>query len=164
MEGKGLVGLVLSASAVLFCYAVVIVGLIAVKLSATLYVGASPSDFRLLVPGVTQVATAHSWVFAVVLVSVCPFATAICHVRGHPLRCVVVGLGCQSLVFWTAMFCDCYAAFLGGISMHHGSSFEIGEFVSFGFGVFPISLAAIVLPVFATLLPTDRRRSLTSSM
>ena len=54
------------------------------------------------------------------------------------------------------MFCYCYDGFCGDVCMHHGPSFEVAEFFSCGYGVFPTTLMAIALPLLAVSFAAAR--------
>jgi NADH:ubiquinone oxidoreductase subunit 4 (subunit M) len=41
-----------------------------------------------------------------------------------------------------------YDMFLGPVCLHHGPHFSPGEFVRYGFGIYPVSIVLVVLSAF----------------
>ena len=59
----------------------------------------------------------------------------------------------QGLILWLAAFGFCYDGFLGGMTMHSGPDFDMGQFLQFEDGVFPVTLIVLIAPLvwlFAT--------------
>jgi hypothetical protein len=153
-----LASFILAASAVVASYVVLLVGHVLPKLFANAYlIAPSSSDLVILMPPLTQFATRHTWVFALAIVLICVAVVLLFQrpgARVSPL--VAIGLSAQALVVWFAMFCFCYDGFGGGMCLHHGPEFEFSQFMQFAFGVFPVTLCAIVVPgLFAFLSPNE---------
>ena len=51
------------------------------------------------------------------------------------------------IVTWIWYFMICYDGFLGDMSLHHESSFDAVRFLSFCYGLFPITLIAMLMTV-----------------
>lgn len=98
-----------------------------------------------IMPAITRTATHFSWAF-VVLIAAMSIASIVC-MRRFPERVVehiTAGLCVQGMVAWSGMFCFFFDGFTGPMSLHHGPKFELSEFVSFGFGVFPVTLLSTI--------------------
>ena len=150
--------LVLTASTVVSSYIVLLIGYVLPKFFANAYNAKSASDLDILIPPITRFAVRHMWTFALFAAAIC-IVVIILFQRPHArvLQLVAVGLSAQALVVWLAMFCYCYDGLTGPMSMHHSSEFEFGQFFQFAFGVFPVTLCAIVAPaLFALLSPNER--------
>ena len=153
-----LTSLVLAASTVVSSYIVLLIGYVLPKFFASAYRVQSASDLDILIPPITRFAARHAWAFALLAAAICIAAVILCQ-RPHArvLQLVAVALSAQALVVWFAMFCYCYDGLTGPMSMHHSSEFEFGQFFQFAFGVFPVTLCAIVAPgLFALLSPNER--------
>jgi hypothetical protein len=109
----------------------------------------SLQEARALMPDITEVAVDHSWVFAVAM-GLIGFVTAI-FIRRIPERKVpfaIIGLCGQWLLAWVAILAFLFKAVAGNMSLHHGPEFDITEFMRFGAGVFPVTLTAVLVPLF----------------
>ena len=153
-----LASFVLAASTVVGAYIVLLIGYLVPRFFFTMFRTATPSDLDILMPPVTQFAARFAWAFASAVALVCIVAVFL--LRQSPARCLqflAIGLSAQALVVWLAMFCYCYLGFTGSISFHHDARFEFSQFFQFAFGVFPVTLCAIVISGFyAVLSPNDR--------
>ena len=148
-----LASLVLAASTVVSSYIVLLIGCVLPKLFATIFGIHSATDLDILIPPITKFAARHAWAFASAAALIC--LVVIFLIRRSPaqvLQIVAVGLSAQALVVWLAMFCYCYNGLTGSMSFHHSSQFEFAQFFQFAFGVFPVTLCAIVAPALAALL------------
>ena len=153
-----LASLILAASAVVSSYIVILIGHVLPKLFATIYGISSPTDLIILMPPITQFATRHTWVLVLATALVCVVVVLLFQRPGARVsRLVAVGLSAQALVVWFAMFCYCYDGFSAPICLHHSSEFKFAQFIRFAFGVFPVTLCAIVAPgLFALFSPNER--------
>jgi len=153
-----LASLILAASAVVSSHIVILIGHLLPKLFASAYNAKSAADLDILIPPITQFATRHAWVFALATVLICVVAILLFQRPGARVpRLVAVALSAQALAVWFAMFCFCYEGFNAGFCMHHDPEFEFSQFVKFAYGVFPVTLCAIVAPgLFALLSPNER--------
>jgi hypothetical protein len=107
-----------------------------------------------LMPDITRYASEHSWFIVLLLVAACVGSLVAVHrFARSTVQCMAVGLCAQALVAWSAMFCFCYMGFTGPMSLHHDSEFEFFKFVSFGAGVFPVTLLLILTPMIVALWP-----------
>ena len=150
--------LVLVGSTVVSSYIVLLIGYVLPRLFAHIFSIRSQSDLDILIPPITRFAARHAWIFAFAATLV--FLAVFILTRRFPRRAfqlVVIGLSVQALVFWFAMFCYCFDGLRGSMSLHHDSHFEFAEFFQFAFGVFPVTLCAIVISgLFALLSPNER--------
>ena len=153
-----LASLVLAASTVVSSYIVLLIGYVLPKFFASAYGAQSASDLDILIPPITRFAARHAWAFALSAAVICIVAVILFQ-RPHArvFQLVAVALSAQALVVWFAMFCYCYDGLTGSMSLHHSSEFEFGQFFQFAFGVFPVTLCAIVAPGLTALFsPNDR--------
>ena len=153
-----LASLVLAASTVVSSYVVLLIGYVLPRLFARVFGIRAQSDLDILIPPITQFAARDAGIFASVVALVC-LAVLIFTRRfpGRAFQFVAIGLSAQALVVWLAMFCYCFEGFLGSMSMHHDPQFEFAQFFQFAFGVFPVTLCAIVIVgLFASLSPNER--------
>ncbi len=107
-----------------------------------------------LMPPITRFASENSWLIVIALGAVC--LGSLLALRRFPERtihCMTVGLCAEGFVTWLAMFCFCFDGFTGPMSLHHGPEFELPQFISFGAGVFPVTLLLVVAPIIAALWP-----------
>jgi hypothetical protein len=110
-------------------------------------------------PPITQFAARFYWAFALAVVLICVVVVTL--LRQSPtrlLQLLAIGLSAQALVVWFAMFCYCYLGLTGSMSLpFHDARFEFAQFFQFAFGVFPVTLGAILIPGFyAVLSPNER--------
>ena len=68
-----------------------------------------------------------------------------------------IGLCCQWLVAWVAMLAFLFNAVAGEMSLHHGPEFDIAGFMRFGAGVFPVTLTAVLVPLFMAVKAAFRQ-------
>lgn len=117
------------------------------------------SDADDLMPAISRAAADHAWIF-VLLIALVSLITVFFIFR-FPTRIpklMIAGLCVQVLVLWCAMFRYFYYGFLGGVSVTHGQEFESDRFMSVAFGVFPVTLGAVLLTLFATLFDLLARK------
>lgn len=103
-----------------------------------------------LMPPITRFASKQSWLIVIALGAVC--LGSLLALRRFPERtihCMTVGLCAEGFVTWLAMFCFCFDGFTGPMSLHHSPEFELLQFVSFGAGIFPVTLLLLVAPMIA---------------
>jgi hypothetical protein len=113
-------------------------------------------------PTITRVAVRGAFVIPLLHALVC--VVSLFWLKRCPdriLTVATVGLCAEGLVTWSTMFCFCFEGFTGLMCMHHGPRFELPEFLTFAWGVFPITLILILAPMAAALWPTrtDPRHS-----
>ena len=153
-----LVSFALASTAVVASYIVLLIGYLVPRFFFTMFRTATPSDLDILMPPITQFAARFAWAFAFAVALVCIVVVIL--LRQSPARCLqflAIGLCAQALVVWLAMFCYCYLGLTGSMSLHHDARFEFAHFFQFAFGVFPVTLCAILIPgLFAMLSPNDR--------
>jgi hypothetical protein len=140
----------LIAAAAIQSFVCICLGQVVPQAYRSLYHLKSLEEERVFIPAITLFASDHSWLIALALATVC--AASIAALRRFPEKtvpCMTVGLCAQGLVTWSAMFCFCFEGFTGAMCLHHGPEFEFFQFVSFGAGVFPITLLLIVVPMIA---------------
>ena len=144
----------LIASSVTFSFVCVLIAWLVPPAFRSLYGLKSLDEVRDFMPSITRVASDQSWFIAVLLAGVCLASlVALRRLPDRKVQCITVGLCAQGLVTWAAMFCLCFEGFTGPMSLHHGPEFGFPEFVSFGFGVFPVTLALVVTPLLCALWP-----------
>ena len=150
---------IIAASTVVSCYFLVLVGDAVYPFFAAMFGTRERSDLAVLMPQLTQFAIRYSWAFAFAAVLI-GIASALLSKR-YPARIlhfVTIDLSAQGLVVWFAMFCYCYDNFLGPVSLHHPQWFDFPNFFRFDFGVFPVTLCAILTPAFSALLSFNEGR------
>lgn len=104
----------------------------------------------------TRFATGFSWVFVVaLLLALSVSLLALRLYPRHVVRVVVVSVCMQAIVVWVAFFCYCYNGFYGLMSLHHEPEFDLIDFTIFGAGIFPASLAVVLIPLVAAFLRSD---------
>ena len=146
-----LASLVIVASTVVSSYIVLLIGYIIPRFFAQTYGIESANDLGLVIPPITKFAAAYAWEFAVPLVLICLCTILLARrFSTHLLQLLSAGLCAQGLIMWFAMFCYCYEGLTGGVSLHHEPSFSFNAFSHFGFGIFPATLLALLLPLLAT--------------
>jgi|GEM_PF-7026801 len=141
--------LLLVSTAIVSAYLIFLIGDFVPRFFEVAY-RETPKEAMNLMPTPTFLASRHSWVFALTILSL-SFAT-LARLKLQPNRAVpicTIGLCSQGAIFWLAMFCFCYEGFCGPMTLHHASEFNPVEFVRFELGVFPISLIALLAPVIA---------------
>ena len=153
-----LASFVLASTTVVASYIVLLISYVLPSFFFAIFRFATPSDLAILVPPITQFAARFAWAFALAVALVCIILVIM--LRQSPSRCLqflAIGLCAQALVVWLAMFCYCYLGLTGSMSLHHDARFEFAHFFQFAFGVFPVTLCAILIPgLFAMLSPNDR--------
>jgi hypothetical protein len=141
--------LLLAAAAVVSGYVVLLIGDVIPRFFQVAYKETTAGALDIM-PVPTRFASEYAWLFAlVVLLVVIVAALCLRHSPTNAILISTVGLCAQGAVVWAAMFCFCYKAFCGPMSLHHGPAFDPAEFVSFEAGVFPITLAALLAPIIA---------------
>ena len=146
--------LLLIASAVTLSFVCVLVAWLVPPAFRLMYGLKSLDEVREFMPTITRLASDHPWFIAVLLAAVCVASlVALRRLPDSVIQCIVVGLCAQGLVTWAAMFCFCFEAFTGPMSLHHGPEFEFLQFASFGAGVFPVTLLLVAAPLIAALWP-----------
>jgi hypothetical protein len=116
----------------------------------------SEADIRLsLMPAITRLASDFSLLF-VAIICLTGFAAVLLSRTRHSQAWVLLGATSQCFVAWTACFCFCFDSFTGGMCLHHGPEFEIGRFVTTAWGVFPITLATLLV-LFAVAVRSMRK-------
>ena len=153
-----LASFVLAATTVVSSYVMLLIGDVLPKFIFSIFHLRAPSDLAILMPPITQFAARFSWAFALAVALVCIVVVIL--LRQYParlLQLLAIGLSTQALVVWFGMFCYCYLGLTGSMSLHHDSHFEFAQFFQFAFGVFPVTLCAILIPGFyAVLSPKER--------
>lgn len=150
--------LLLASFGVVTAYIIILVGNMVPGFFQMAY-KAKTAEAKSLMPGLTRFASEYAWVFALAIVVVVVIALAC--LRRYPSSVVLIltsSLCAQGVVLWGTMFCDCYSGFLGPMCLHHGSEFELAEFIDCGSGIFPISLAALLTPIIALYVHRDERK------
>jgi hypothetical protein len=100
-----------------------------------------------VLPPITNFAVEYVWLYPAVLAGVCILAAVAFVKRPEKTASITIfGLCAQGIVIWHAYFCFCFSAFTSGGNLHHDPSFNIFKFVCFGAGVFPVTLATVLLP------------------
>ena len=149
-----IINIFLIASAAAQAFVCLLIGWIVPPAFRSLYGLKTLDEARVLMPTITRFVSEHSWVIALAFVAVCLSSlVAVRRFPGSTVQCMVVGLCAQALVTWLAMFCFCFYGFTGPMSLHHGAEFELSEFVSFGAGVFPVTLLLVLAPTIVALRP-----------
>lgn len=147
----------LVGAAIVKSYVVLVIGSMVPAFFAQTYQVRTLAEMDIYIPSVTQFASRFAWVFALSLVLLTTAVLTLlrrCPAR-YP-RLLAMGLSSQGLVLWLAMFCFCFEVFRGPMSMHHGPRFEFSQFFQFAFGVFPVTLCAILWPgLVALFAPED---------
>jgi hypothetical protein len=144
----------LVASAVTLSFVCVSVAWLVPAAFRSLYGLKSLDEVRDFMPAITRLASDHSWFIAVLLSGACLVSiAALRRLPDRTVQCITVGLCAQGLVTWMAMFCFCFEGFTGPMCLHHGPEFELPQFVSFGAGVFPVTLLLVVSPMISALWP-----------
>ena len=156
---------IILATTVICCYFVILFGMVLRKFFWEAYHMTSVKEFEYFMPRISSLAADHAWGFAV-LIGVVGLATSCCF-RFKPVRVLEIlamGLCGQALITWLALFCYCYNGFLGGISMHHGPNFELDSFIKCAFGLFPVTLVLILIPLSLAICqlftPTPRTETI----
>lgn len=144
----------LLASGVILSFVCLVVAWIIPQVFFWLYRPKSFYEVRELMPAVTRIATDFSWLFAVLIAAVSLAGVVyLWRLSDRVVECITAGLCAQGLITWTAMFCFFFDGFTGPMCMHHGPEFEFPQFVSLGFGVFPVTLLLVVAPLIMALWP-----------
>ena len=150
-----LASVVLAGSTVVASYIVLLIADIYPKRFANIYGLPSSTHPDILFATCTKFVVRYPWVF--VSATALIWLVAVNFVRRFParvLKFLAIGLSAQALVVWLAMFCFCYEEFQDFISLHHSPRFEFTAFCQFAYGVFPVTLLAIVTPAIIALIPT----------
>ena len=141
----------LTASAATLSFVCVVIAWLVPHAFRVLYSLNSLEGVREFMPTITRLATDHSWFIAVFLAGVCFVSLmALRRLPDRTVQCITAGLCVQGFVTWAAMFCFCFEGFTGPKSLHCGPAFD---FVSFGAGVFPVTLLLVLAPMIAALWP-----------
>ena len=149
-----LASLMLISSAIIWSFIVWIGGGVVIPFFGQIYRTPSMVELRALIPAITLLACDHLAVIIVLLATVCVAGlAALWRFPGRQMQFATAGLCGQWLVVWVAAFCFCYDGFLGHVSMHHAQEFDPRAFISSGGGIFPISMALIVMTFAASLWP-----------
>jgi hypothetical protein len=140
---------VLVASEVVSSYVIILAGTFVPRFFEVAY-KLKVSERALFTPPLTLWASAHVWVFVVGILSIAIGSIILLFRRPNDaMRILAMTLCAHGAVVWLAMFCYCENGFFGAASMRHVQEFDIGEFVAFGRGVFPVTFAALLFPVVA---------------
>lgn len=146
--------LLLIASATVLSYISVLAGEVVLPFYRVIVQPKSLAELRTFIPSVTLFACDHLPFLVGLLVTACLTAlTAVWYLPNKVGQSVSVGLCTQWLIVWAAAFCFCYSGFLGGVSMHHPQFFEFDQFMTLEGGIFPVSLALIILTLIFSLWP-----------
>ena len=151
--------LLLASSAVVLSYVILLVGNHVQRFFQIGY-QATSAEASNLMPAPTRFASQYAWGFALAVLLFFIIA-AVCS-RRYPasnIQIVTAGLCGQGAVVWVAMFCFCYSGFCGPMTLHRGPAFDLGEFLGFEEAVFPITLAALLIPVFASCGGREKLKS-----
>jgi hypothetical protein len=96
-------------------------------------------DYTIVVPNVSLWAAQH-WYAGSMLIFI-SFLISL-SLNGRP---AVVFRNIPLLIVWLWVFCISYSSFLGPMSLHYDSEFELSQFFSFLFGIYPISLLILIV-------------------
>ncbi len=130
-------------------HVVLLVGWVTPDAYRSIYRLKSLQEAREIMPNFTELAVDHSWVFAVAMGLVGFVTTIFIHrMPERKIPFVTIGLCGQWLVAWLAMLAFLFKAVAGDMSLHHGPEFDPSAFMCFGAGVFPVTLTAVLLPLF----------------
>ena len=105
---------------------------------------------RAMIPEITQFALGSE---ALVICLICALGILTawsCRRHASPLA-LIAGVTGQLLVVWALGFCLCFGGFTDGGCLHHGPAFEFAQFLSAGYGLFPVTLVAILLPLVSAV-------------
>jgi hypothetical protein len=128
----------------------VVTGLIFPALYARTLGMESALEASTLMLGPTKFATDHFWIFPVILAIACvAFIAAVSRWEAKAVELLISGLCAQGLIVWAAAFCFCFDIFTGPMCLHHGPEFELGLFFTACFGIFPVTLATLLVPIAA---------------
>jgi hypothetical protein len=95
-------------------------------------------------PAVTRFAADNHWAFTVVNAVLCLVAIGFLRRRPEKAPRIVLAAACGlGLGTWVAMFGYCYVGFTGPMCLHHEPEFDLLNFLAFGGGVFPVTLAVL---------------------
>jgi hypothetical protein len=142
------VDLLLISLAIVLSFIIVVIAEILPRLFEIIYQIKTTKDLMDFIPNITRVAFQNSWSFAATLAVIS--IAGIFQLHRWPnqiLKFTILNLCLQTFVFWIAMFCYCYDGFLGPMSLHHDPEFDLANFIGFCWGIFPVSLVAILIPV-----------------
>lgn len=147
----------LAASAIVASYVILLVGYMLPGLFAGAYQLQTAVEVDMLMPPLTQFASRFAWVFVLIVVLVSVVAlTLLQRASVRRTELLAIALSSQALVVWLAMFCYCFDGFRGPISLHHEPRFEFAQFIRLAFGVFPVTLCAILWPGFLALFGSQK--------
>jgi len=142
------VGLLLLPAAYVFAHITTLVANLTPRFFEITY-KLKPSEDAEFIPEPTQIAVYYSWIFAISYGMIALTGVFLASRRpALTVQLLTTGLSLQAFIFWVAMFCFCYEGFLGPMTLHSGPDFDFSYFFQFGFGIFPICLIAIVVPIF----------------
>ncbi|NLF16562.1 MAG: hypothetical protein GX595_04800 [Lentisphaerae bacterium] len=111
------------------------------------------AEAEIIMPAPSRFAVHYAWLFPLLLFVVwLVFLLAVSHGAWRTSEFLICGLCVQGLVVWAAAFCFFFDAFTGGMCLHHLPEFERERFLSAGFGVFPTTLTALLVPIVVVAL------------
>lgn len=144
--------LMLVTSAISLCYIIRLVGVVFPQLYQRTFQLHTETEARIFWHTPTRFAVDHPWFFAIAI-CLSTFATIALLQRrkNQAIQYTALGLSAQGTIFWAGMFCYSFDGFLGPMSLHQDSEFELLQFVKFGFGVFPVTLVALLTTFFGAL-------------
>ena len=148
----------LLCSAVGLSYIVLLVGWVTPDAFRSIYSLKTLQEARVLMPDVTMVVVDHSWAFALAIVLLGLVSKVF--TDRNPDKMIpfmALGLCCQWLVAWVALLAFFFKGVTGPMSLHHDSEFEFVEFMSFGMGIFPVTLIAVLAPMFVAIKLTFKK-------
>lgn len=96
----------------------------------------------------TRLVVNELWMFPALLVVInLVIAAGFAFRKDQIAPLLICGLCFQGLAIWLLAFCLCFYGFTGTMCLHHGPEFELEQFLVAGFGVFPVTLAALLVPI-----------------
>ncbi len=140
--------IVMMCSTLGFSHIVIIAVLFFPSFNATAYGCRSLGEALTCMLAPTRLAVNNLWVFPTLLVVInLVIAIGFAYRRVQIAPLLICGLCFQGLVVWSLAFCLCFYAFTGLMCLHHGPEFELGSFLGAGFGVFPVTLLTLLVPI-----------------
>ncbi len=131
-----------------FSHILLLFGAIFPGLYAQAYGIRTDTEAEMIMLAPSRFAVHYAWLFPLLLFVVClAFHLAVSRRAWHTSGLLICGLCTQGLVVWAAAFCFCFDAFTGDMCLHHLPEFERERFLSAGFGVFPATLTALLVPI-----------------
>ena|SRR5579862_5276257 len=146
------VTLLLLPSTVVFCYIVALMGQGVPIFYLHTYSPKSLDEARAFMPGITRLAADYAWIFdsSLALIALMVFVSLYWR-PGLILRTTIIALCGQAIIVWIAMFCFFYEAFTR-FSIRSGTTFEFQQFLTVYFGIFPLTLGAILVPLVVAVV------------